>query len=75
MNDALKSNNLLKRKASFSETLAVGGSDYLSRFHSAIGIAHRKRKIVKDEAGFCIKETASSGNTGKLIGEKALFVL
>ena len=63
VSDALKSNNLLNREASFSEALAVGGSDYLSAFQSALGIAHRKRKILEDEVGFCIKETKAAYNS------------
>ena len=62
VSDSLQRGNLLNREASFSEALAVGGSDYLSTFQSAIGIEHRKRKTVEEEIGFCIKEPVTVYN-------------
>jgi len=47
----------------FSEALAVGSEEYLSKFHSAMGVGHRNRKIVRKSDGYCIKEPEPAYNS------------
>jgi len=51
------------REAKFSEVLAVGSEEYLSKLHSAMGVGHRNRKIVKETDGYCTKEPEPSYNS------------
>ena len=51
--------HVLKRDAIWSDSVAVGGLEYIERFRSQLGIAARARKIDEMEDGFTLRETSA----------------
>jgi len=54
--DAIQNNQHMQRETSYSETLAIGSEDYLSKLKEKMGITHHQRKIIKEGESYSIKE-------------------